>query len=286
MSSQATLWDTRKFTSSQAEASGVSPLDAQDGQTADPCGVAAPLAPASRRRAKAEGLATLVTSGLMGHDSSASAALQSSLESRLMTQLDTAGSTLFKLTWKRKRTPLGRRYLERAVSVRRTSVSASTLLASWPTPNAVSMNDTDSRWEERREEQKRRVMNGNGFGLNLSMAVSLAAWATPKVRDFRSASRPQEQMAKQLSHPRGQDLNVEATLTQMMCSMDSGEMPSGFPAEFLKYPEQLSGGLLNGAHSFWLQGIPNDWRSFVSLAMQSTLKLRRRSFAPTTGAKP
>ena len=33
-------------------------------------------------------------------DSRASAALQSSLESRLMQRLDTAGSTLFKLTWK------------------------------------------------------------------------------------------------------------------------------------------------------------------------------------------
>ena len=51
--------------------------------------------PASRARAKGEGLTTLVTSGLSGIPSSASAALQSSLESRLMPRLDSAGSTLF-----------------------------------------------------------------------------------------------------------------------------------------------------------------------------------------------
>lgn len=49
--------------------------------------------------------------------------LQTSLESRLLHQLDTAGSTLFRLTWRRRITPLGRRYLERAVSARRTSGS-------------------------------------------------------------------------------------------------------------------------------------------------------------------
>ena len=86
---------------------------------------------------------TLVTSGLIGHDSSASASLQRSLESRLMTRLDTAGSTLFKLTWKGRTTPLGRRYLERAASVRRTSGNGCT---SWPTPKVpMWSHDQDRR---------------------------------------------------------------------------------------------------------------------------------------------
>ena len=67
-------------------------------------------APPSPLQAKAKGLTTLVTSGRPGIVSSASAALEQSLVSRLMERLDTAGSTLFTETWKRRRTPLGLRY--------------------------------------------------------------------------------------------------------------------------------------------------------------------------------
>lgn len=56
-----------------------------------------------------------------------------------MTQLDTAGSTLFRLTWKARRTPLGKRYLERAVSVLRTSGSGCT---SVPTPHGPREHDS------------------------------------------------------------------------------------------------------------------------------------------------
>lgn len=45
--------------------------------------------------------------------------------------------------------------------------------AGWPTPNAGPQNDTDSRWEERREELKEKAINGNGFGMTLGMAASL-----------------------------------------------------------------------------------------------------------------
>ena len=55
-------------------------------------------AAASQQQEKAKGLQTLVTSGRIGFGSKASAALQSSLESRLVQRLDTAGSTLFTLT--------------------------------------------------------------------------------------------------------------------------------------------------------------------------------------------
>jgi hypothetical protein len=51
---------------------------------------------------------TSVICGLRGFLSSPSAALQSSLESRLKRRLDGVGSTLFSLTWKAKVTPAGR----------------------------------------------------------------------------------------------------------------------------------------------------------------------------------
>lgn len=43
-------------------------------------------------------------------------------------------------------------------------------VAGWPTPNAGPQNDTDTRWQERREECKARHGN-NGFGMTLGMAV-------------------------------------------------------------------------------------------------------------------
>ena len=107
------------------------PCDLPAGPMTDLFGREVALAPASRVQAKAKGLMTLATSGHIGIASSGSAALQRSLENRLMTRLDTAGSTLFTLRWKARRTPLGRRYLERVALALRTSGSGCT---SVPTP--------------------------------------------------------------------------------------------------------------------------------------------------------
>lgn len=115
---------------------------------------------------------TLVTSGLIGHDSSASADLQRFLESRLMTRLDTAGSTLFKLTWKGRTTPLGRRYLERAASVRRTSGSDCTSsVKGWQTPEA-------------RNQDGYQVVNGKKWP-RLGAEAKMAAWPSPQAHDER-----------------------------------------------------------------------------------------------------
>ncbi len=59
-----------------------------------------PCQPFQRRRQRARRPMTNATCGLRGFLSSASATLQSSLESRLRRRLDGAGSTLFSLTWK------------------------------------------------------------------------------------------------------------------------------------------------------------------------------------------
>lgn len=134
-SSQGNSLDSANAISSPDLESGPTRSGSQDGPMTDLFGrEVAPVRP-SRVREKERGLMTLATSGRLGLDSSASADLQRFLESNLMTRLDTAGSTLFNLTWKARRTPLGRRYLERAVSGRRTSVSVCT---SVPTPNTPS----------------------------------------------------------------------------------------------------------------------------------------------------
>ena len=127
MSEQQTLWNIPSAIGSLEEDSGVTRSGRPDGPTTGKCGREAAPAPALAQRAKGKGLQTLVTSGLNGHGSSASAALQQSLESRLLPRLDTAGSTLFQQTWRRKATPLRRRYWEHTASARRTSGSGFTL---------------------------------------------------------------------------------------------------------------------------------------------------------------
>ena len=88
-----------------ASQDGPTPWPLPDGRVIDPCGLAAALASLSPRQVKALGLTISGISGRPGSTSSASAALQSSLASRLPARL--TGSTLFKLTWRERATPFG-----------------------------------------------------------------------------------------------------------------------------------------------------------------------------------
>ena len=134
----------------------------------------------SPAQAKEKASTTSATCGPCGPTSSASAALQSFLESRLRAKTASLGSTLYTLTWKTRVTPSGRAIFALRASARRTSDSG---CGSWPTPNAGPQNLTDATWEARREKLKAEKMNGNGFGLNLGQASTLAAWPTPLVSD-------------------------------------------------------------------------------------------------------
>ena len=171
-SKQATLWDIPSATSSLELESGATPLDSLGGPIADQSGLEAALAPLSRQQEKAKGLQTLVTSGRIGYGSSASASLQSCLESRLVARLDTAGSTLFKMTWRQRTTPLGRRYLERAASALRTSGKGSTSRESArPTPNTPSGGPNS---------KSTKTHTG---GMDLEGAATLCGWNSPRGSD-------------------------------------------------------------------------------------------------------
>ena len=130
---------------------------------------------------------TLATSGLLGHDSSASAVLQRSLENRLMTRLDTAGSTLFKLTWKGRTTPLGRRYLERAASVRRTSGSGCTSvpISQVPTPEATNRERSEKTLAITAKQRLERC-GQTTTPLYLAEVAKLSAVPTPQKHDERT----------------------------------------------------------------------------------------------------
>jgi hypothetical protein len=163
--------DSRKRTSLPGSESGPTRCVKPDGPMLDLFGREVVLAPASQPQEKGKALMTLVTSGLIGQDSSASASLQQSLASKLMTRLDSAGSTLFSRIWRREITPLGRQYLERAMSELRTSDQGSTL---WPSP---------SRRDESNSKRHGYMDKGHP-GTTLCDAVDqTSAWPTPVAND-------------------------------------------------------------------------------------------------------
>ncbi len=180
MSDQFEMFDPRisegspNVTSSPAADSGPSRSGRPGGPTTTKSGPeAVPVLPLAQR-AKGKGLQTLVTSGRNGYGSSASADLEQSLASRLQRRLDTAGSILFQETWKRKTTPLRRRYWEHTASGRRTSGSGFT---SWPSPKG-SEAAPDYAILDRPESG----------GISIATAATLAGWATPVHRDHRNSA--------------------------------------------------------------------------------------------------
>ena len=167
-STQLSLWDSSSAISSPASAAGPTPCDSPAGPTIAPSGPQAVPASRSRRPARGAASTTIATSGPSCSSSSASAALQSSLESRLRVLLAGRGSTLYRLTWKAQATPSGRPIFALLASGHRTSDSGSTS-SPWPTPTVA-----DSE----------RASEGFSRG-NLTMvgAARLSAWPTPTVND-------------------------------------------------------------------------------------------------------
>lgn len=179
-----TCADTSKRTSSLGSADGALPPDSLESPMTDLFGRV--VAPASRSASPARSVAATMsaTYGLRSSASSASAALQQLLASRLPELLASRGSIMFALTWKAQATPLRRRICRLAASAPRIDDSD---CSGWPTPNAGPQNDTDSNWQQRREAVKARIGNGNGFGLTLGMAASLAPWPTTTAQDSEAS---------------------------------------------------------------------------------------------------
>jgi len=125
--------DSPSATSSPASADGALHCASLDGQRTNPSGPDPVLANLSPRQAKEAGLLTSGTCGPRSTTSSASASLQSSLESKLQALLPLPGSTLYEMTWKERVTPLGLRICALRASARDTSDNES---GGWPTPSA------------------------------------------------------------------------------------------------------------------------------------------------------
>lgn len=171
--------DIPSVTSSRESAAGVTPCDSQDGPTTGPSGPDHVPVNLSARLAKALDLMTSGTCGRTSSGSSRSAALRSSLESRLRARAGSLGSTLYKLTWKGRDTPARRSISALRASALRTSGSGCT---GWPTPNCSDATRGSP------ETAGDKVARGAHPGLSLIDAASMAVWAMPTARDYRHAN--------------------------------------------------------------------------------------------------
>ena len=281
-SGQKTSEASRNATSSPASESGAMPLERVDGQTILPFGQALVPAKVSVQAGNGAASQISVTYGPHGSGSLASARLTQSLASRLRAKTGLLGSTLFRLTWKERVTPSGRRIPALRASGRRTSGRDCT---SWATPNTPSGGPNTKSTET------------HTGGMDLDGMAQLATWATPANRDYRSESATDEFNEKRWSHSRGKPLSAEATLagwatpntldtvdrkgnrpsraatgrkegylTEQILLTASGPPPNGSGAA------TKSSGQLNPAHSRWLMGLPTVWDDCAVTVTRSAVR--------------
>lgn len=202
MSCLLTLPGLSSAISSRVSAYGATPCAAPDGRMIAPSGQGHAPANLSARQAKERGLLTSGICGLRSSISSASAALQSSLASRLQAVTDLAGSTLFRLTWKELVTPAGRSIPALRASVRRISDNDCTG-SHWATPRvADTSNET---WQTKQLRNAKHIalgkMKGVG-GMTLPMMAEMCGWPTPDTVNINDGTPWEIQYAQMMARRR------------------------------------------------------------------------------------
>jgi len=263
MYDQMNLLDSPSAISLLESVVGALRSDLLDGQMIGRSGQALVRANLSARQAKELGLLTSGTFGRHSFTSSNSNALMLSLVNRLKQRLNTAGSTLFKMTWKESVTPSRRLvYLLRA-SGHRTSAQE---LGSWPTATKTDAN--------RGEQYDPMAKN-----MTLNMAAQRVGWLTPRASE--SCENPIQSTAR--LQDRKEDtctsLGAQAMfLATWPTPADFGQMQTGFPVETAKR------GQLNPRLSGWLMGYPIAW-DLCAFSVIPIVHMRNVSSTPRSSKK-
>jgi hypothetical protein len=268
MFNQTMLKDTPKPISSLGSASGHTHSDRQVSQTKRPCGQ--DHAPANRSAQQGAEQAQQ-TSDISGRNStvwSRSAALQSSLVSRLQVRLAPLGSTLYKLTWRKKTTPQGWSYSQLVASAHRTKDKGSIGLAKthWPTPlgqDQIGSARTTTQAQKWSDPSSRQQMSHTSLD-----AARLAHWPTPAQRDHKGGYQSGRIRNGKISTD---TLDVATQLTGPARLTAIGQIQIGSTAEM------TNGGQLNPAHSRWLMGLPTEWDDCAATVTLSSRRKRKHS---------
>lgn len=278
MSSHQTSVATPNAISSLVSEVGPTPSNSPDGHQIVPCGPEAVLASHSAQPEKDSLKPTSATSGPCSSTSSASAALSMSLGSRLRQRLATAGSMIYRQTWKQRVTPAGRPYWAHTASTRPINDSGST---GWPTPDtcaggtgpsqkdrhAMRLQDAVLGWttpnardykDSASPEALMRAMDSEKGSANLPrQAATIVGWYSPTVTDAARGVMP----------PRPQDTGIPLTQQVSGLTSSSSTAETGKPVA----------SQLNPHFSRWLMGFPPEWCDCAATAMQSFPKRQRSS---------
>jgi hypothetical protein len=230
------------------------------------------------------------TYGLISATSSASAALNASLESKWAARLAAYGSPEYKLIWKKLPMPSGGPLLVQQVSARRTSDGEFT---GWPSPNTPNggrtahemsttgmMPDGTKRqaglehvvkatgWPSPRAEDSEQTGAHHGNLDTLNSASKAAGWGTPRQTDAKCGHHYTENTtgtdpAKDATMadwntphcPRKHD--SDQSQSTYLDRQVSGAIPPGTIASTEK--PAASQPALNPFFSSWLQGFPTAW---------------------------
>lgn len=265
MFNQTTSKDTPNAISFLGSASGHTHSDRQGSQTIHPSGQDLVRANPFHQQGEEQAQQTSDISGPSSSVWSRSAALQESLVSRLQVRLAPLGSTLYRLTWRKKTTPRGWSYSQLVASAHRTKDKDFTGLPKthWPTPVAQPANGTPERFLERK---LRAVENGSKIGIaltDINIVAQLAHWPTPIKSDARGSAGAEPRKMAEL--PNLVKLTGPARLTA------TGQIQIGSTAEM------TNGGQLNPAHSRWLMGLPTEWDDCAAMVTLSSRRKRKHS---------